>query len=205
MADGKLKCSGSTFFLKKHFGTGYHLICAKGIQCNSIKVTKLLRKYIPDIQVERDSGNELFYLLPKEKKHLFGSIFEDLENNERLLSMNGFGVALTTLEEIFVNTTLQSRSHLNREEIAVNEYLLHGPLLLLNQTAALLRKRFHCWFRALPWFCFQNIDIILTMMTLNSLFDSETVPKLENLPSLVINFDKYKSPLVVLQNTSESV
>lgn len=63
MAGGKLKCAGSSFFLKKKFGAGYHLVIVKDTGCEVTKVTDLLRKYIPDIKVETDIGTELSYSL----------------------------------------------------------------------------------------------------------------------------------------------
>jgi ATP-binding cassette, subfamily A (ABC1), member 3 len=51
MAGGKLQCCGSSFFLKKKYGAGYHLIMEKNSTCDVNKVTNLFRKYIPDIQV----------------------------------------------------------------------------------------------------------------------------------------------------------
>lgn len=52
MANGELKCYGTSFFLKKKYGTGYHLILDKLPSCNPKKVTELLKKYIPDIEVK---------------------------------------------------------------------------------------------------------------------------------------------------------
>lgn len=51
MANGAVKCCGSSFFLKKKFGTGYHLILDTLSSCDSNCVTQLLQKYIPDIKV----------------------------------------------------------------------------------------------------------------------------------------------------------
>lgn len=51
MAGGKLQCCGSSFFLKKKFGAGYHLIMEKNSDCNVEAVTSLLKQYIPTIQV----------------------------------------------------------------------------------------------------------------------------------------------------------
>jgi ATP-binding cassette subfamily A (ABC1) protein 3 len=51
MAEGELKCCGSSYFLKKKFGAGYHLILDKLPSCDPKQVTALLEKYIPDVQV----------------------------------------------------------------------------------------------------------------------------------------------------------
>lgn len=102
MAGGQLKCSGTSFFLKKRFGTGYHLICVKDEKCISHKVTELLAKYIPDIEIESDIGTELSYQLPESQVGIFEHMFIDLENQRESLHLGGYGVSLTTLEEVFL-------------------------------------------------------------------------------------------------------
>lgn len=51
MAGGELQCCGSSFFLKKKYGTGYQLIMEKTKDCNITEITRLLKTYIPDIEV----------------------------------------------------------------------------------------------------------------------------------------------------------
>ena len=51
MAGGHLQCCGSSFFLKKKYGAGYHLVMDKSLKCDVDKVTNLLKKYIPDVSV----------------------------------------------------------------------------------------------------------------------------------------------------------
>lgn len=175
LADGELRCAGSTFFLKKRFGTGYHLICAKGNNCSSARVTDLLQKYIPDIRVEYENDSELSYILPETENQLFTAIFKDLENSEQRLGVNGFGVSLTTLEEVFMkfgksemvdtlstsnglsNLSTQDDASQNVEtQIILNENLtlLNGPALWKNQAIAMFKKRFLCWLRAWPSFLY---------------------------------------------------
>lgn len=52
MAGGRLQCCGSSFFLKKKYGAGYHLVIAKSQTCDVEKVTNLLRHHIPNIEVK---------------------------------------------------------------------------------------------------------------------------------------------------------
>lgn len=62
MAGGELQCCGSSFFLKKKYGAGYHLIMDKSAQCDQNKITHLLQKHIPNIEV----GNKKF----NQQKHI---------------------------------------------------------------------------------------------------------------------------------------
>jgi ATP-binding cassette, subfamily A (ABC1), member 3 len=57
MADGRLQCVGSPYFLKKHYGVGYTLVIVKseGFQRNTC--TALINKYIPETTVKEDKGN----------------------------------------------------------------------------------------------------------------------------------------------------
>lgn len=102
MAGGQLQCAGTSFFLKKRFGAGYHLICVKDEECKSHKVTELLAKYIPEIEIESDIGTELSYQLPESQVGIFEEMFIDLENQRESLHLGGYGVSLTTLEEVFL-------------------------------------------------------------------------------------------------------
>ena len=102
MSQGKLKAVGSPFFLKKQFGVGYHLVCVKKTSCDSSKITNLLRKYIPDLNVETDIGTELSYLLDDQKVSVFQEMLQDLERNTDALEVESYGISLTTLEEVFL-------------------------------------------------------------------------------------------------------
>lgn len=102
MASGKLKAVGSPFFLKKQFGVGYHLICAKKSSCVASKVTNLLRKYIPDLKIEAEIGTELSYLLSESNVSVFQEMLRDLELHSDALDLESYGISLTTLEEVFL-------------------------------------------------------------------------------------------------------
>lgn len=221
LADGDLKCAGSTFFLKKRFGTGYHLICAKDDQCYSKAVTQLLQKHIPDIRIENESESEVSYLLTEDKIEQFTIIFEDLEMNLNRLNLKSFGISLTTLEEIFLNIGVSEKvGHVSAnsanpsldEESAISEtrvtlngdhVLLKGPALLWNQFIAMFKKRSLCWWRAILSFIYYNLFAFfmlgMVIFQFGSLFKG-----MKGLPPLDITVDSYKSPVSILQNGSDS-
>lgn len=102
MSQGKLKAVGSSFFLKKQFGVGYHLVCVKKSNCDTTKVTEVLRGFIPDIKVETDIGTELSYLLDETNIAVFQSMLQKLEDDSERLDIESYGISLTTLEEVFL-------------------------------------------------------------------------------------------------------
>lgn len=61
MAGGRLQCCGSSFFLKKKYGAGYHLVIVKARHCNVEKVTNLLRTHIPNIEVRHGMSRYLIF------------------------------------------------------------------------------------------------------------------------------------------------
>ena len=102
MANGQLKAVGTPFFLKKHFGVGYHLICVKLTDCSTETVTTLLRKYIPDIKVQNDIGTELSYLLSEENISVFQPMLQDLEEHSEQIKIDSYGIGITSMEEVFL-------------------------------------------------------------------------------------------------------
>lgn len=102
MSQGKLRAVGSSFFLKKQFGVGYHLVCVKKAKCDTSKVTDMLQTFIPEIRVETDIGTELSYLLDEQHISVFQSMLQTLEKNSDELNIESYGISLTTLEEVFL-------------------------------------------------------------------------------------------------------
>ncbi|XP_023309745.1 ATP-binding cassette sub-family A member 3-like [Anoplophora glabripennis] len=102
MAAGKLQCCGSSFFLKKKFGAGYSLIIDKSRDCDPAQVTALLGKYVPNIEVRSNAGSELSYILEQNYSSQFESMLKDLENNSKRLGILGYGISLTTMEDVFM-------------------------------------------------------------------------------------------------------
>lgn len=87
-------------FLKKKYGAGYHLVIVKETCCDVQRITELIRKSIPEVSVNQNVGAELTYLLPSDKSHLFQQVFEELEQNRRMLGISSYGASVTTMEEV---------------------------------------------------------------------------------------------------------
>lgn len=102
MTGGELQCCGSSFFLKRRFGAGYYLIMDVTQKCIPSKVTSLLQRYIPYVKIFSQVGSELTYQLPEHESHKFEDMLRELENNDKHLGVQSYGVSLTTLEEVFM-------------------------------------------------------------------------------------------------------
>ncbi|XP_067672614.1 phospholipid-transporting ATPase ABCA3-like [Haliotis asinina] len=102
MAEGVVKCCGSSLFLKNKYGAGYHMVIVKEPQCVVEKITALVVKYIPEAELESNIGAELSYILPQESAHNFEELFSQLQKEQKQLGISSFGASVTTMEEVFL-------------------------------------------------------------------------------------------------------
>ena len=83
-------------------GVGYHLYIVKNAACIPENILKAIKRHVPEVQLESNIGAELSFVLPKEQSAQFESLFADLEQNQKSLGIDSFGVSVTTLEEVFL-------------------------------------------------------------------------------------------------------
>lgn len=206
MSDGELKCCGSAFFLKKRFGIGYRLICEKGNGCNPDRVTQTLRPFVPSIGIDLNIGTELSYKLADEEKSKFPTLFRCLEEKRKELALSGFGVSVTTLEEVFLKVISESETskstivdvNSNEEKQHINKPLCHGVQLEMNRWRALLKKRYLFWKKSWIIYLIQNILPYLFLAL--ALFGSVLLSSNESsFPSLKISLGTYSSSTVLLE------
>lgn len=114
ISHGKLRCCGSSLFLKTKFGDGYHLTLVKETKKDALNkisteaITKFIKGFIPSAQKICETQYELSYILPdkgKERKGMLRKLFEGLEENKQQLGCKSFGLQDTTLEEVFLKVT----------------------------------------------------------------------------------------------------
>uniref|UniRef100_A0A674KFW1 ATP binding cassette subfamily A member 10 n=1 Tax=Terrapene triunguis TaxID=2587831 RepID=A0A674KFW1_9SAUR len=111
ISHGRLKCVGSSLFLKRKWGIGYHLSLHINDSCDSAKMTSLVQQHIPNSKLSGQSHEELIYMLPFENVDKFPELFCDLDTHacQEILS---YGISMTTLADVFL--TLE-------EEAAIDE------------------------------------------------------------------------------------
>ncbi|KAH8261715.1 hypothetical protein KR044_002735 [Drosophila immigrans] len=110
MCDGELMCYGTSFFLKKHYGSGYTLICVKEQNCVVDDVTALLGLYIPNIEPKSNIGTELVYALPDQYSDRFEKMLGALEERSEELGLGGYGVGITSMEEVFMKVGAETNA-----------------------------------------------------------------------------------------------
>uniref|UniRef100_K3XD97 Uncharacterized protein n=1 Tax=Globisporangium ultimum (strain ATCC 200006 / CBS 805.95 / DAOM BR144) TaxID=431595 RepID=K3XD97_GLOUD len=103
MAEGEVRCCGSSLFLKNRYGAGYNLTLVKDeAGCNDNNLIAFIQSYIPNAQVLSNVGSEIAFQLPLASSSGFASMFAEMDNQLLALGLLSYGVSVTTLEEVFI-------------------------------------------------------------------------------------------------------
>mmetsp|Transcript_331 Transcript_331/g.689 ORF Transcript_331/g.689 Transcript_331/m.689 type:complete len:1928 (+) Transcript_331:176-5959(+) len=102
MADGKLRCAGSSLFLKQQFGVGYMMAIEKGPNFKEKRVRALIKKNVPEAEELSNVGSELTMQLPLSASKNFQVLFEFFDAQKDGLDIVNYGISVTTLEEVFL-------------------------------------------------------------------------------------------------------
>ncbi|XP_064460515.1 cholesterol transporter ABCA5-like isoform X2 [Ornithodoros turicata] len=101
---GKLRCAGTSLFLKNRFGIGYHLTMVVDQGADKAAITNLVQGFVPNITIYRTTTTELAFILPMDSTYSFASLFGAIETaiNEDTIGIKSYGISMTTLEEVFL-------------------------------------------------------------------------------------------------------
>lgn len=113
MAEGNVKCCGSSLFLKNKYGVGYHMVIVKEPSCDVPKVTGVVTSHVPTATVESNIGAELSFILPSEATGNFENLFLELETRRKELGIASYGASVTTMEEVFLKVGEEMDSSLS--------------------------------------------------------------------------------------------
>lgn len=107
VSKGKLRCCGSSLFLKNKFGIGYHLTLVLEGVCKEHAITRLVTAHVPKAEKARRHGRELSFILPHNAVENFAALFsaieQEINNRTSRLGISSYGVSMTTLEEVFLH------------------------------------------------------------------------------------------------------
>lgn len=104
LCKGKLRCAGTSLFLKNRFGIGYHLTMVVDQGADKSQISQLVQRYVPSMTVYRSTGTELAFILPMDSTYNFANLFAAVEEaiSEGTLGVRSYGISMTTLEEVFL-------------------------------------------------------------------------------------------------------
>lgn len=120
MAEGQLRCLGSSLFLKKTYGVGYQLTIEKqpmptkkantngedGIARDTVAVDKkmdqIVKGSVPEASLLTNVGTEMSYQLPLGAASKFTPMFQQLDDQVSSGGIVTYGVGITTLDEVFL-------------------------------------------------------------------------------------------------------
>jgi len=129
---GKLRCLGSSLFLKNKFGVGYHLTFVLNENFKDVgAVRSLVEDHVPDTVMNRHFGRELSYVLPRQQVSTFPALFTKLESLVQqglasAMGFNSYGVSMTTLEEVFLK--IGEEAELEKENLRTTTEALEETL-----------------------------------------------------------------------------
>ncbi|XP_073538625.1 ABC-type organic anion transporter ABCA8B-like [Phyllobates terribilis] len=116
ISNGRLKCVGSSLFLKRKWGIGYHLRMQVPPSCDPEQMTSIIRQHIPSAELSVQNEEQLTYMLPFENMDSFSDLFAHLDRRvgEDVVT---YGVSMTTLDDVFIK--LEGEAELEKGDFSV--------------------------------------------------------------------------------------
>ncbi|KAG6967554.1 hypothetical protein JG688_00006265 [Phytophthora aleatoria] len=162
MAEGQLRCCGSSLFLKNRYGAGYNFTLVKSSDpvapCKEAQLQSLITARVSAAKVLSNVGAEIAFQLPLDSTASFPQLFEELDEKMRDLGVLSYGISVTTLEEVFIkvaeasdednqHTLNKNGANANAADAALppggpSIANLTGITMFLVHLSALLLKRF---------------------------------------------------------------
>ena len=112
MAEGELRCCGSSLFLKKTYGVGYQLTIERNHadKNGANRLRQIVSDNVPEALLLSDVGTELSYQLPLGASPQFKPIFESLDKEIESGAVSSYGVSITTLDGACIMTSKSAQS-----------------------------------------------------------------------------------------------
>ncbi|XP_050431314.1 phospholipid-transporting ATPase ABCA3-like isoform X2 [Adelges cooleyi] len=138
MDHGQVICYGTSLFLKKAYGTGYHLTIIKNESCDVNEMTNSILKIVPEAELQSSLSAQVVYNLPSENTDQFPDLFRMLELRKEEFGITGMGVACTTMEEVFL------RAGKNIQENIDDDSPIHSPVGAPSNYQLIITKQVDC-------------------------------------------------------------
>ncbi|TMW59993.1 hypothetical protein Poli38472_000035 [Pythium oligandrum] len=204
MAEGQLRCCGSSLFLKNRYGAGYNLTIVKEEGCNDVRVRDFVLGHIPGGRVLSNVGMEIAFQLPLETSTQFPALFHGIDSNLEYLQVRSYGISVTTMEEVFIKVAEAASDEdvSDHQKLGLqNTFKSHTSLPILEssmarqnstrmfaiQFFALLQKRFRIAKRDRRFVIFTLLFPIAWLILGLSILRGNTLSKVD--PLIAINVD----------------
>ncbi|KAG7398223.1 ATP-binding cassette sub- A member 12 [Phytophthora boehmeriae] len=197
MAEGELRCCGSSLFLKNRYGAGYNLTLVKDdATCDDNAVTALITSYVPSAQLLSNVGSEIAYQLPQKSSPQFAAMFTKIDSNLQKLGVLSYGISATTLEEVFIKVAeaddenhQHTLGHRSRPGETEKSLTLQTSGLFVTHLRALILKRFHDAKREKKVVIYTIMYPILLLLA--GLVILKTSSSTSDNPNMALNTDAY--------------
>ena len=123
LSEGKLRCCGSSLFLKNRFGVGYNLTMVKQPGCVTATVGAVIKQHVPGAVVVSEAGSEIAFQLPLASSVAFGPMLKELDAKRDTIKIADYGMSVTTLEEVFLSVAGDGNGSHNAAEAAAGAYV----------------------------------------------------------------------------------
>ncbi|XP_075723982.1 phospholipid-transporting ATPase ABCA3 [Rhipicephalus microplus] len=103
LAEGTIRCCGSSQFLKHRFGTGYQLDISKRLKrCDVQAIIMVVKTFVPTVQLVNESAGVLRLSLGVTSSEGFVDMFKVLERFRDKLGIAEMTVSVTTMEDVYL-------------------------------------------------------------------------------------------------------
>ncbi|CAB3382094.1 Hypothetical predicted protein [Cloeon dipterum] len=206
MSHGMMECCGSPMYLKRIFGTGYHLNLLTKNNCDKNSLQNAVKRVILEARVHKnssldatDSANRgrITFTLPTEKVDQFPKLFDVLETSKDDLGISSIGVSFTTMEEVFLKVgDLSAGKYENKSLRVTNKNGSFMKTSLIKQTnrltgTDLFFERFRVLLEKKITFSKNNWFLLLLQFIL---------PILLTLSAVLLSYNRGEAEVVVVSN-----
>ncbi|KAL8619566.1 hypothetical protein ACOMHN_019622 [Nucella lapillus] len=130
LSGGRLRCVGSSQFLKQQFNIGYQLNVTVKAGSSSDRLLRAVKSHMRSATLNRREGNQMTFTLPLTHAARLSGLLKMLESKERgaeYLGITELGLTMTTLEQVFWKMEMEVVKKVADDEEAGNVFI--SPLL----------------------------------------------------------------------------
>ncbi|XP_052619339.1 phospholipid-transporting ATPase ABCA3-like [Peromyscus californicus insignis] len=191
MVQGTLRCCGSSVFLKRQYGIGYHVVMVKEPHCDTDEISKLIHDYASTATLKTNVGNELSFILP-------------LEYTQRVSHMQD----IQATQSPTVGSKENKNKGVPRSTRGGFPTQSEDPPTVLNTGCSLYCQQFHAMFIKRMMYNWRNWNILLVQilgLVISALFLLKSHDlSYEDEKTRLMNLDEYGQTIVPFSTSGKS-